>query len=371
MAVAATNSMMSDRRRRNLAILGGVTALFVVLAAASVFERARELAPKFQARPFFPDMTQRANDVADVAVTSKSGTFHVHLTNGKWVIPEKGAFPADLAQVRAIAAGFAGLEVLDMKTARPDWHSYLGLAAPDKGGDATEVKLADASGKVLADLLVGHNQGAADDLGRISMYVRKPDENQTWLARGYLAPKAAAADWLDKGVINIARDRVKGAVVTPPTGPAYTLVRDNKDQADFRLVDLPKGRALSFEGSPDGVAGAIVGFAFDDVAKADQFDFSKASQFVGNTFDGLDLTVKIATKGMEHWATVTANAANPMVQAEAAAINGRVGGWAFKLPDFKVTQLTATRESLLKPLGEDNPKPAGNAPAFPGLPAAK
>jgi hypothetical protein len=256
-----------------------------------------------------------------------------------------------------------------MRTARPDWHSYLGLTAPDKGGDATEVKLADASGKVLADLLIGHTEGAADELGRTAVYVRRPDENQTWLTRGYLAPKTAAADWLDKSVINIARDRVKGAMITPPTGPSYTLARDSKDAPDFKLLDLPKGRALSFEGSPDGVAGAMVGFTFDDVAKAGDFDFSKASQSVTNTFDGLDLTTKIATKGMDHWATVTANATNPMVQAEATAINARVGGWAFKLPDFKVTQFTATRDSLLKPLGEDNPKPAGTA--LPGLPARK
>jgi hypothetical protein len=150
-------------------------------------------------------------------------------------------------------------------------------------------------------------------------------------------------------------------VITPPTGPSYTLVRDNKDAQDFKLVDLPKGRALSFEGAPDGVAGAIVGFTFDDVAKASEIDFSKASQSVTNTFDGLDLTTKIATKGMDHWATVTANATNPMVQAEATAINGRLDGWAFKLPDFKVTQFTAARDSLLK--SPDEGKPTGPTPA--------
>jgi len=367
MALAASHPMFSDRRRRNLAILGGITVLFVVLAVVSVLERARELAPKFAPRPFFADLTQHVNEIGDVAVTTKTGTFNVKLDNGKWVIPEKGSFPADAQQVRAIAAGLAGLEALDMRTARADWHSYLGLTAADKGGDATELKLADASGKVLADVLIGHTEGAADELGRTSVYVRRPNENQTWLTRGYIAPKTAAADWLDKSVINIARDRIKGATVTPPTGASYTLVRDSKDAPDFKLLDLPKGRALSFEGAPDGVAGAIVGFTFDDVAKASDFDFSKASQSVTNTFDGLDLTTKIAIKGMDHWATVTANATNPMVQAEATAINARVGGWAFKLPDFKVTQFTATRDSLLKPLDEGNPKPAGNAlPAFPG-----
>jgi hypothetical protein len=360
--VTASSPALSDRRRRNLTILGGITALFTVLAVFSVYERARQLAPRFEPRPFFTDLTQRVNELGDVAITTKSGTFQVKLDNGKWVLPEKGGFPADTQQVRAIAAGFAGLEAIDMRTARADWHSYLGLTAPDKGGDATEVKLSDTSGKVLADLLIGHAEGNADELGRTTVYVRRPNENQTWLARGYVTPKTAPADWLDKSVLNIARDRVKGATITPPTGPSYNLVRDSKDAPDFKLVELPAGRSLSFEGAPDGVAGAIVGFTFDDATKAGDVDFSKASQSVSHTFDGLDLTTKIATKGMDHWATVTASATNPMVQAEADGINARIGGWAFKLPEFKVTQFTATRDSLLRGLDEGKPT-AGPTPA--------
>ena len=43
-------------------------------------------------------------------------------------------------------------------------------------------------------------------------------------------------------------------------GPPYNLARETKDQQDFKMLDLPAGRALSFEGSPDGVASAIIGF---------------------------------------------------------------------------------------------------------------
>ena len=75
-----------------------------------------------------------------------------------------------------------------------------------------------------------------------------------------------------------------------------------------------------------------------------------------HTFDGLDVTVKIATKDKDNWAILSAAASNPMVQAEAAAINGRLSGWAFKLPQDKVQQIVATRETLLKPL--DSPAAA-------------
>ena len=238
--------------------------------------------------------------------------------------------------------------MLEPKTGRADWLTYLGLTPPPEG-DAVRVTLTDTGGKVLADLLLGHAQGAPDELGRSTLYVKKPDENQSWLARGYLTAKPNISDWLDKGIVNIARDRVKGAVVTPITGPSYTLSRENKDQQDFKMLDLPRGRELAFEGSPDGVAGSIVGFQFDDVAKADQFDFSKAPQSVFSTFDGLSITVKVASKGTERWASVSAAGSDDKSRDEAMKLNAAVNGWAFKLPEAKVQQILATRETLLKP----------------------
>ena len=327
----------------------------LALAAAAVFQQSSSTAPHFQPHPFFPGLSDRLGQLGEIAITTKSGGFHIRQQQGKWVIAERNNFPADAGQVRSTVLGLADLTVIEPKTGRADWLSFVGLIGPDKGGDAVNVKLLDNGGKAVGEVLVGHTEGAADELGRNALYVRHVDENQAWLARGSLTLKSNATDWLDRNVLNIARDRIKGASVTPEKGPAYNLSRDTKDQPDFKLLDLPAGRTLSFEGSPDGVAGAIASFTFDDVAKADQFDFTKAPQSVEHTFDGLDLTVKIVAKGTEHWATVAASASDPKAQDEAAKINASLGGWAFKLPDDKVQQFIADRETLLKPL--DTPKP--------------
>ncbi len=359
--MADAMAIRRDPKRRQVYILLGATAVALALATAAVFQQSSSTAPQFQQHPFFPGFSDRLAQLGEIAIASKTGSFHVRLQQGKWVIPERNNFPADPGQVRSTALGLADLTVLEPKTGRADWLSYVGLIAPDKGGDAVDVKLSDNAGKPIGELLAGHTQGAADDLGRNTLYVRHPDENQSWLARGSLTLKSNVTDWLDRNVLNIARDRIKGASVTPEKGPIYNLARDSKDQPDFKLLDMPPGRALSFDGSPDGVAGAIASFTFDDVAKADQFDFSKAPQSVEHTFDGLDLTVKIAARGMEHWATVAAAASDPKAQDEASKINASLGGWAFKLPDDKVQQFVADRETLLKPL--DTPKPAAPATA--------
>jgi Domain of unknown function (DUF4340) len=346
--MATAQAMPADKRRRNLMMLSGLTTAFVVLAVASVFIQASQLARKFDPRAFFPGLPSAVNQLGELVIQTKTATLHIKKTGEDWVIAEKGNFPASQAQMRAVAVGIADLQAMEPKTARADWLTYIGLGAPPDG-DATRVTLSDAGGKTIADLLVGRREGQPDELGRSTLYVRKPDENQSWLARGYLDIKPDVTDWLDKSLVVIARDRVKGAIVTPKEGPSYTLSRENKDQQDFKLLDMPRGRELSFEGSPDGVAGAIVGFVFDDVAKADQFNFDRVPQQVSQTFDGLNLTVKIATKDGKNWASVTAAGTDDMTREEATKINARVSGWAFQIPESKVTQFVSPRETLLKP----------------------
>src|SRR5260221_6081060 len=158
--------------------------------------------------------------------------------------------------------------MLEPKTGRADWSTEGGIGQPDKGGDGVNLTLADMSGKPMAEVLVGHSQGAADELSRQTLYVRRPNENQSWLARGALTPKPNAADWLDKNVITIAAARVKGATVMPAMGPAYTLSRDTKDQQDFKLLELPAGRSPSFERSPHRGGGGACCFLLEDVYKA-------------------------------------------------------------------------------------------------------
>ncbi len=341
----------ADPRKRNLAILGGVTALFVALASVAVLQQAALLAPKFEPRPVFPALTDSLESLGEITIASKDGTFHVRQMDGKWVVAEKDNFPADPALVRATAVGLASLELLEPKTSRADWLTYIGLAAPDAGGTGMTVTVKDMTGKDIAGLIVGNAQGTPDLTGRSTLYVRRPNEDQAWLARGYIVARPLLADWFDKRIVPIARDRVRGATVDPLTGPTYTMVRDTKDMPDFRVLDLPRGRELSFDGAPDGVAGAITGFNFTDVAKANPADFNNVPQSVTNTFDGLEITVKVAMKGMDNWAILSARATNPMVQPEADAINARAAGWAFKLPEMNVTQLISPLETLLKPAG--------------------
>jgi len=352
-----------DPHRRTLAILGAAATVSMLLAIVALWQRSAELAPKYEPSPLFEGLD--ANAVAAIRVQSRAGAFTVrHDPVHGWTLPEKAGFPADAAQVRATVVGIAGLEAVEPKTANPDWHGQLGLTAPDKGGDAAAITLLDTAGKPLAALLIGHGADVADAMGRGAIYVRKASDNQTWLARGYLMAKPALADWLDKRIVSIGRERIQSVDVAPPTGTAYMASRATKQVPDFTVAPLPAGRSLAFESAADTAASALVGFTFDDVQPIGNFDFTHpVAVHTTKTFDGLVVTVRVVDKDHAHWASVVAQATAPAAQAEATAINGRANGWAFKLPDFKYNMFAASLESMLKPL-------SGAAPATPapGMP---
>jgi hypothetical protein len=352
------------RHRRVLLVLGGVTVLFAALAGLAVMQRNAEEVPKFTARPLFPGLAARLNELGEVAITTQSAAFHVRLVNGKWGVVERGNFPADFAAVRRTSIGVADIELLEPKTARPELHELLGLRAPAQGGNAVRITLTDRAGKPMADVLVGMTQGSEPD-GRNRLYVRKAAENQSWLARASLSPAGNIADWIDKHPLSLERARISGATVTPPTGPAYTISRASKDEQDFRMENLPAGRELSFAGSVNPVAAGLVDFTFEDVQPAASVDFSRAATHVTRTFDGLTVTTRIARKDGADWAQLTAAGTRPETQTEAGEINARLSAWALKLPGFEADTLLAARDSLLKaPEGAARPAPAAQAPAL-------
>ncbi len=351
--------LLADPRRRVLAILGVLTLTFVVLAIVALSENAQETAPKYQPHPFFPYLKNQLAELAAIRVESKSSKFTIRFDKLKgWIVVEKGGFPADETQVRQTAVAMAGLEAVEPKTSDPQMLGYAGLIAPNRGGDAVAVTLYGGGNRVLAALLLGKSDDTTDAEGRTGIYVRAPRDNQAWLARGYLAAKPDIGDWLDKRVLTIPRERIKETVVTPLQGEAYTVSREKKEDADFKLAELPAGRELIYDSAPDGVGAAIVGFTFDDIQPADHFDFTRASRTNTTTFDGLTIAVKVIQQGQDYWTTVLAAGATPQTQTEAEAIDARTGGWAYKLPDYKAKLFLTSLDSLLKPAGGQPQTPA-------------
>jgi hypothetical protein len=346
-------NFFSDPRRRNLAILFVLALACTVWAAIALEVRAAEVAPKYPPHEVLPGFADELNLATRIHIVSKKGgAFDViFLPQKGWVLPARSDYPAAFEEVRKTLVGLAALETIEPKTARPDWLHDIDLDAPPKG-NGTLIEVSDDKGRALASLIVGKSEDIGDIGGATGLFVRKPGQDQSWLAKSVFTPQAEISDWMNKAVVNIDRSRIAEADFRPASGPSFTLARTKQSDIDFALSPVPRGRQPTDPGTLDAAAGALADFTFDDVRPSSDFDFDHgATRLVSKTFDGLIVSVDVLKQGDDTWARLFADSepGKPDAGKEVSEINAHAGGWAFKLPAYQGAEFMTSLDSLLKP----------------------
>jgi hypothetical protein len=321
----------------------------------------------FNPTEFLPGFAANVKNAANIHVAMHGNAFDVAFKDGKWVFPGHGNYPADFEQVRHTLIGLAALQSLSPKTNRADWLHYVNLDTPPKG-NGTEFTVKDGGGQTLAAVVTGTTEQLGDPNGTIGLFVRRPNENQTYLARSVSTFSGDFLSWVDTSVVNLGAARIQQVVVTPPRGKGFTVTREKDSDLKFSLVNPPK------TGNPnqqilDSIPYAISSFSLADVQPSTSLDFANASHAVGKSFDGLLIAVDIIPRGHDLWAKLTASAApgaSPDALKDANGINAKVAGWAFKMPDEKGKALIADLDAIMT----QPPPPAsdGMPPGMGGLP---
>ena len=325
----------------------GVTGLSLALAVmAAVLDRpVNQIAPP---QTLLADYAAQIDESARLEMTHGmgiSGTRKIIVAqkDGQWVLPQRRNYPANQELVTETLLALADLKALEARTAKPEWHTALGLGVPEELGRAVRFKVSDAAGDALAGLLLGREQESeaeakqeVKDYGPElrQFYVRRADTAQSWLARGRLPRNANFAAWMDPALPK--HDLA-----------ALTAVDFEAGEGPFRLVRVgTDGWSLL------GGAGWLAGFAAlrpDDVALAETINFDTARTMRLNYADGLQISYANVGAATVIWAGISAKAdkdASAAVKAEAAAINARYAKWALRFDAARAAILLPARANL-------------------------
>src|SRR4029077_7136110 len=111
--------------------------------------------------------------------------------------------------------------------------------------------------------------------GAKSGYVRVANSPQSLLAAPLVTADAAPKSWLDNApidpppesgrdsaLIDLPAERVREIQERPAEGAGFVAVRQQKQDAHFNIVPVPKGRELSSVGAADTLAAALSGLTF-------------------------------------------------------------------------------------------------------------
>lgn len=303
------------------------------------------------------------NSVTRIVVKKGDGT-HTTLErqDNRWMVAER-SWPADFGKVRKLLLDLGSLNVVEEKTRLPANYPRLGVEdvnSPRATGTQVDVI---TPAKTFA-IIVGRPSDAK------SGYVRVAGAVQSLLAAPMVTVDAAPKSWLDDTLIDVAADRVRAIEERPAAGAGFNATRVKKEQNDFTVSPIPRGRELTSASAADPIASSLSQLTLEDVQKGPAPADARSAHAILQTFDGLTVDAAGRKDGSRMLVAFTATSSDKATAAEAQQLNARLNGWEFEIPEYRYTGIFRSLDDLLKPPPQPKKKPAGRAAAPPKAGAA-
>ena len=329
----------------------------------------------------FPQFDAQASSIAQVKLQKGEATFTFDkVKDGQWILSERGGYPAEAKKIQELVGKVARAEFVQAKTKEAKRYDLLELGDPaKKDATASLIKINDAKGKSIAELVVGKRRGSAFGRGRSGSYLRKPDNPQTWLANLVIRVPMGVPDWVTPTFFRLPLDKVKAVEVLPPDGDPVNIVLETagqpkkatdsktakastpKKKADpkFKFVAIPDGKQLKRDVDATVMAKAFETLELTDVNKAGSVKAPKGSTTISakvETIDGMKFeATMLKIGGDDRWLTIKVVEDGSDKKA-AEALKKSVSGWQFKIPDWRSRQIFKTHAEMFEAKDADPTK---------------
>lgn len=345
--------------RKQFSWLLGLTAVVALVAFLMPGETARESGREQQ--PLLPGLESRVNEIDWLRVHAGGEVLATAVRrDGQWIVEESGGYRADWPQLQQLLSGLAAAQVVEAKTANPDYYERLGVEdtdAPDAAG--ARIEFAESTG--LPAVIIGNAASSRD-----GQYARLADSAQSVLIDRELDVPRAAEDWLDREVADITDDEVVEVEITHPDGEAVVARKVSADDEDFSLQNVADGFEPNSSWAVNSLAGGLDALRLDAVTPVSDIDWGEAVRYRVLTADGLNVEARLAAveRGgddeIEHWLRLQAGAWTTAIEEgvdeEAAAataeradaLNRRVSGWAYRIPKYKYDAMVKHMADLVR-----------------------
>jgi hypothetical protein len=337
-------STLAERRRNRLLTLFIIAGALIAVAAVTTAITMRGASSNAVSGPVVPGLSETISGGTRIIITSADASYRIERAErGEqtlWVMRDRGDFPVQSARLAQLTEGLQNLRFTRRMTNDPNKHARLGVEDPRQGGRGILVQVEDGRGALLVNLILGVEPAG--------LYVRRPDNDQTWAAEGELPPLRDIASWLDLRPIDTGAEQLSRVEIVPPEGRAYILARDSAD-APWRIVS--PALATLAQTSVNTTAEAITALTPVDVQPAPAIQGAPRARVRALTFDGVTIDAELIEADGGIWLKLVARAGAPEQEQAALAINNRVAAWAYRLSEQDVAVFAAPLSSLVPSAG--------------------
>ena len=333
---------------QHFARLAVVTALSVIIAGACYAYFNRWSAGKVEGAAVLPSLARDAGLVAAIELAQGDRKLTLEKAGELWRVRDRGGHPANPERVRSLIVALQNAQLIEPKTASRDKFKLLELEDPgEKDAKSRSVRLLDTKGLPVAEIVLGKSRHDAFGSGKGGTYVRRPTEDQTWLATGDLKAPLEIRDWVQAAIFEIEQAKIgKVTLEHPGEDPLVVEKGDGKEQK-FKLAQVPDGMKLKQGAAVDQIPQGLASIDLEDVRKLDVTPTGdKVSVIKLEAEGGLAVSFRLRKDGDASWLSLSATGEGE-AKKKADEINQRAG-WEFKVPQWKADQISKRRADLLE-----------------------
>ncbi len=295
-------------RARTTALLSALAAL-ALIAAVLLGGPARGRATLAPGTSAFPALT--AATATRIEITHAGRTLTLARDGDTWTVPAQDGRAVPSGRAEALLAAMEATTLEEPRTADPARYARLGVEDADApNATSTLVRVLGQDGVAVAALVLGHPD-PADHAG--GMFVRRPGEEQAWLARSTVAASADQADWLDMRLLDMSAEDVATIGVDGAAGAHLEFAR----AGDTLAVTVPAAHPRLDPNKVGDVARAVRAIDWQQARKLDPLPGTPLGRTVVTTKGGRVVTLTVALDGADGWL---------------ATDDPNESGWAFRIP---------------------------------------
>jgi hypothetical protein len=272
-------------------IICGLGVYLVSRDRGSWQEAGREMGAKVF--PAFP-----LNDVAGLTIQGPTNTLNLAKSDGVWVVPDRGGYPANFDTISELLRKVWDLKVLRPLKVGPSQLGSLELTEPGKGANSgTRLVFKDQAGKELHTLLLGKQHvsesgqsspfgGGSFPTGRYVLADGRAD-SVALVQEPFSSVATEASAWLQRDFFKV--EKIKSIAVT--TTNSWKVSRET-ETGEWRLAEAQEGETLD-TAKTGSFNYALSSPSFEDVLTTSLADAGVASpqRIVIETFDGFTYTI--------------------------------------------------------------------------------
>jgi hypothetical protein len=289
----------------------------------------------------FPDLAADIGRATTITILHQGKTLVLDRSGDGWGVKDDGDYPVQAGRVHALLTALTELRLTEPRTADPQQFAQLGVEDPlPATANSNLLRVLDADGHNIAELIVGHRRVRTEGDVPDEIYVRRPGDNQSWLAEGRLEIDADPQLWLDRDIANIDHSKIASVVIARGDVPI-----ELQRAGDTLTMTAPAEHPPLDRDKLDDVARALEFLTFTDVRPLDRMPGKLLGQATFTTTGGVAISVAVNQADKDIWLHLTA-AGDGAAHQQAADFSAKWDRWAFQVGDWKARALVPTMDDL-------------------------